>query len=243
MQRRDSPTAVATAVAQMQREQLDTYVMNNANSRSASDSSANGEDETSATAAPVGVQRNQLLLIAQRNLLACKKCWICLNSLDLNDKECLVIQKYINMKNLLYLNLNMQAYMNNNNNNNNNNSNNRALREECTSANTVSLPPAHNSTAVTAGRDIQSDGNYDLIMLKTLMNKYVLSACKCRKKLAHKTCFNNYIDLKQNGNINMKIFCSQCNYKYEFDYPYNSKLVNRQKKRFLFFLFSNIFLK
>jgi hypothetical protein len=213
MQRRNSPTDAATAVAQMQREQLDAYVINNANSRNASDSSTNGEDEPSSLNGS-RTQRNHLLLIAQRNLLACKKCWICLNSLDLNDKECLTIQKYINMKNLLYLNLNKRAYMNNN----------RADREECAvrgTTSSIALPEL-----VSPVGDAQSDANYDLITLKTLMNKYVLSACKCRKKLAHKTCFNNYIDLKQNGNINIKIFCSQCNYRYEFDYPYNSKLEN-----------------
>ena len=65
--------------------------------------------------------------------------------------------------------------------------------------------------------------NKNLIKLKLFMNKFILSVCKCRRKLAHKKCFSNYIDLKQNGNINVDILCSQCNYKYEFDYPYNSK--------------------
>jgi hypothetical protein len=68
--------------------------------------------------------------------------------------------------------------------------------------------------------------NQNSIKLRLYKDKYVLSACKCRKKLAHKTCFNNYIDLKQNGNVKVDIFCSQCNYKYEFDYAYNSNYTN-----------------
>jgi hypothetical protein len=68
------------------------------------------------------------------------------------------------------------------------------------------------------------DDNQNSIKLRLFKDKYVLSACKCRKKLAHKTCFNNYIDLKQNGNVKVDIFCSQCNYKYEFHYEYNSNL-------------------
>jgi hypothetical protein len=54
------------------------------------------------------------------------------------------------------------------------------------------------------------------------MNKFVLSVCKCRKKLSHLNCFNNYIDMKQNGDVNIEILCSKCNFKYEFEYPYNS---------------------
>lgn len=59
------------------------------------------------------------------------------------------------------------------------------------------------------------------IHLVIINQKIVMIVCKCRKKLAHLDCFNNYIDLKQKGNININIYCSQCSYKYEFDYPYN----------------------
>lgn len=62
--------------------------------------------------------------------------------------------------------------------------------------------------------------------LIVLMNKFVMSICKCKKKLAHLDCFNNYVDEKQGGNINMSIMCTQCNYEYEFDYSYNSKMSN-----------------
>ena len=55
-----------------------------------------------------------------------------------------------------------------------------------------------------------------------LMNKFVLSICKCKKKLAHLECFNNYVDVKQNGNINIAIVCPQCNFEYDFEYPYNN---------------------
>ena len=65
----------------------------------------------------------------------------------------------------------------------------------------------------------------NFIQLKLFMNKFVLSVCKCRKKLAHLNCFNNYIDQKQNGNINAEILCSKCNFKYEFEYPYNSENI------------------
>jgi hypothetical protein len=58
--------------------------------------------------------------------------------------------------------------------------------------------------------------------LIVLMNKFVLSVCKCRRKLAHLECFNNYVDVKQDGNINIAIVCTQCQYEYDFEYPYNS---------------------
>ncbi len=58
------------------------------------------------------------------------------------------------------------------------------------------------------------------VQLKLLFDKIILSSCKCRLKLAHQSCFNNYIDLRQNGNIN-HIACPQCHLKYDFFYPYN----------------------
>jgi hypothetical protein len=64
--------------------------------------------------------------------------------------------------------------------------------------------------------------------LIVLMNKFVLSVCKCKRKLAHLDCFNNYVDIKQNGNINIAIVCTQCHYEYDFDYPYNSKIYCSQ---------------
>lgn len=72
--------------------------------------------------------------------------------------------------------------------------------------------------------EIKNQITQNRIRLIIINKKIVLTVCKCRKKLAHIDCFNNYIDLKQKGNINIDIFCSQCNFKYEFDYPYNSKL-------------------
>lgn len=65
----------------------------------------------------------------------------------------------------------------------------------------------------------QINSNY--IELSVLFDQFVLSICKCRKKLAHKHCFNNYIDSKQNGNVNIQVACAQCNLKYDFIYPYN----------------------
>jgi hypothetical protein len=59
------------------------------------------------------------------------------------------------------------------------------------------------------------------VQLKVLFDKIVLSICKCRKKLAHEECFNNYIDSIQSGNVNILISCAHCNLKYEFNYPYN----------------------
>jgi hypothetical protein len=63
-----------------------------------------------------------------------------------------------------------------------------------------------------------------IIHLIVLRNKFVMSICKCKKKLAHLECFNNYVDLKQNGNVNVAIVCPQCHFEYAFDYPYNSNL-------------------
>lgn len=68
--------------------------------------------------------------------------------------------------------------------------------------------------------------NANKIQLISIMNKFVLSICKCRKKLAHFECFQNYIDLKQNGNVAIDLYCSQCNYRYEFIYPFNSIKVS-----------------
>lgn len=102
-----------------------------------------------------------------------KKCWICLNLLELEPSESLVIKELFFAKNI------------------------------CPTPSTKSKRKA----------------NY--VQLKILFNRIVLSACKCRKKLAHVSCFNNFIDLKQNGNINIQIECAQCNFKYEFVYPYN----------------------
>ena len=62
--------------------------------------------------------------------------------------------------------------------------------------------------------------------LVVILNKFVLSICKCKKKLAHLDCFNNYVDIKQNGNINISIVCPQCGHEYNFIYPYNSMLIN-----------------
>ncbi|CAF0746702.1 unnamed protein product [Brachionus calyciflorus] len=66
-----------------------------------------------------------------------------------------------------------------------------------------------------------NDNKINKIRLISILNKFILSICKCKKKLAHIECFNNYIDAKQNGNIAIDIYCSQCNFKYEFDYPFN----------------------
>lgn len=71
----------------------------------------------------------------------------------------------------------------------------------------------------------QQDQQQGQIKLKAFTDRFVLAICKCRKKLAHMSCFNSYIDLKQSGNINIDIFCSQCNLKYSFYYPYNGKIL------------------
>lgn len=65
----------------------------------------------------------------------------------------------------------------------------------------------------------------DFVQLRLLFDKIILSSCKCRKKLAHVKCFNNYIDVRQDGNINIQIACPQCNLKYEFTYPYNGVIL------------------
>jgi hypothetical protein len=144
---------------------------------------------------------------ARFNFLSIKKCWICLADLALDANEQLTIQNYFIEKNLYLL-----STVNFNNNN-----------------------------------KMQSN----FIQLKMFMNKFVLSVCKCRKKLvvycskknspfknnlfcfyiqylrlAHLACFDNYIDLKQNGDVNVEILCSKCNFKYEFEYPYNSNFLS-----------------
>jgi len=63
------------------------------------------------------------------------------------------------------------------------------------------------------------------IQLRVLFDKFILSICKCRKKIAHEMCFNNYIDSKQNGNVNVLVTCAQCNLAYQFIYPYNGLLL------------------
>lgn len=63
------------------------------------------------------------------------------------------------------------------------------------------------------------------VQLKFLFNKIILTACKCRRKLAHANCFNGYIDARQSGNINIQAACPQCNLKYEFSYPYNGMIL------------------
>lgn len=65
----------------------------------------------------------------------------------------------------------------------------------------------------------------NFVQLRPLFNKIVLSACKCRKKLAHESCFSNYIDLRQNGNVKIQVACPQCHLKYEFSYPYNGVVL------------------
>lgn len=74
--------------------------------------------------------------------------------------------------------------------------------------------------------NLQTKTKENFVQLKLLFNKIVLSACKCRKKLAHETCFNKYVDIRQNGNVNINMACPQCNLKYDFFYPYfNGKLM------------------
>lgn len=65
----------------------------------------------------------------------------------------------------------------------------------------------------------------NFVQLKLLFNKIILSACKCRRKLAHESCFNKYIDVRQSGNVNIQIACPQCTLKYEFFYPYNGIIL------------------
>lgn len=65
----------------------------------------------------------------------------------------------------------------------------------------------------------------NFVQLRPLFNKFILSACKCRKKLAHLSCFNNYIYMNQSGNINNQMTCQHCNLKYEFSYPYNGLVL------------------
>ena len=79
--------------------------------------------------------------------------------------------------------------------------------------------------AALAGSSNGQSATYDQneIKLKAFTDRFVLAICKCRKKLAHMSCFNSYIDLKQSGNINIDIFCSQCNLRYSFYYPYNGE--------------------
>ena len=89
---------------------------------------------------------------------------------------------------------------------------------------TSSYSSSSNCASSSSRTNYASKLQSNFIQLKLFMDKFVLSVCKCRKKLAHITCFNNYIDMKQNGNINVDIVCSKCNFKYEFEYPYNSKI-------------------
>ena len=127
-----------------------------------------------------------------------KKCWICLNIINLDETE------NRRLRELFFVNTHSNSNSNSSNNdlasfdyatNTNNNDNKQAANDSC-----------------------------HYIKLEPFTNKYLLAICKCRKKLAHLSCFNSYIDLKQNGNTNIDIYCTQCNYKYIFDYPYNSKI-------------------
>jgi hypothetical protein len=131
--------------------------------------------------------------LTNHNRFLKKKCWVCLATLEFDDEDRIRIHKFFNDQNNIFLLKNPTASIINNNNNINSNNNEATLSD-----------------------------NQNRIKLRLYKDKYVLSACKCRKKLAHKTCFNNYIDIKQNGNVKVDIFCSQCNYRYEFHYEYNS---------------------
>lgn len=75
-------------------------------------------------------------------------------------------------------------------------------------------------------RNPKAKNKENYVQLKLLFNRIILSACKCRKKLAHEVCFNNYIDIKQNGNVTNQISCPQCNLKYEFCYPYDGIVLH-----------------
>lgn len=72
------------------------------------------------------------------------------------------------------------------------------------------------------------------MQLRILFDRFVLSICKCRPRLAHKQCFNNYIDSKQNGNVNILVTCIQCNLKYEFIYPYNGNNTFKKERKMKF---------
>lgn len=72
--------------------------------------------------------------------------------------------------------------------------------------------------------DSRNSSRTNEVRLILLKNKFVITDCKCKKKLAHLNCFNNFIDLKQNGNPNVEILCSKCNFKFLFEYPHNGKL-------------------
>lgn len=145
------------------------------------------------TATPgIGGTTNQ----QQRNVInfSPKKCWICLEIFQLDDPDCKLIQKYFCLSSSSSVPANLDE-----------------LGANATSRNNRLLL----SSNLSGNKLIKK------IRLVIINNKIVLTVCKCRKKLAHLNCFNNYIDLKQKGNINIDIYCSQCNYKYEFDYPYN----------------------
>lgn len=88
-----------------------------------------------------------------------------------------------------------------------------------------SLKEISSETVSGTSKLVPVEPKQNLVKLIKLKENFILSICKCRKKLAHLTCFNGYIDRKQNGNISVDIYCVQCNYKYEFDYPYNSNFL------------------
>lgn len=86
----------------------------------------------------------------------------------------------------------------------------------------------------------------NFVQLKRLFNRIILSACKCRKKLAHESCFNKYIDLRQSGNVKIQLACQQCNLKYEFSYPYNGSFIiirSLIRRSLLSFNFEGYFLR
>jgi len=58
-----------------------------------------------------------------------------------------------------------------------------------------------------------------------LFKQYVFNICKCRNRWAHATCFDQFVDIRQNGKTNVAIKCSKCNYTYKFRYPYNGKYL------------------
>lgn len=56
--------------------------------------------------------------------------------------------------------------------------------------------------------------------------------CKCRgtQRWVHQACLRRWIDMKQKGDLTVKVKCSQCKYAYEILKPHNSKVVKSGKR-------------
>ena len=56
--------------------------------------------------------------------------------------------------------------------------------------------------------------------------------CKCKgtQRWVHQACLRRWIDMKQKGDLSVKVKCSQCKYAYEILKPASSKILKTGKR-------------